>query len=202
MLKIERIDVLDDFFDLGGHSLLATRVAARLRAALDAELPLRTLFEARTIAALAQEIEKHRGDRRGIALPKITRAAPADRAPLSFAQRRLWFLHKLDPGLTAYNMPAAYRLRGPLSIASLEWALNQLVQRHETLRTAIVESDGEPMQQILAEAQLSLTKIDLTAMPAARAEREIARLANEDAERPYDLGAAPLMRTQLVRLGR
>jgi amino acid adenylation domain-containing protein len=200
VLKIERIDVLDDFFDLGGHSLLATRVAARLRAALDAELPLRVLFEARTIAALAREIEARRGNRRGIALPKIPRAAPGDRAPLSFAQRRLWFLHKLDPGLTAYNMPAAYRLRGPLSIATLERALDQLVQRHEILRTAIVEIDGEPMQQILAEAQLSLTKIDLTGMPAARTERGIARLANEDAERPYDFGAAPLMRAQILRL--
>jgi amino acid adenylation domain-containing protein len=195
-LKIERIGVLDDFFDLGGHSLLATRVAGRLRTALDIDLPLRKFFEARTIAELAREIETGRG----VNVPAIARAAPPDRAPLSFAQRRLWYLHQLDPGLVAYNMPAAYRVRGPLHIESLERALHQLVQRHDSLRTAVSECAGEPLQRILAEARLSVPKIDLTGMPAAHAEREIAREMNEDAERAHDLDAAPLMRGKILRL--
>ena len=199
ILKVERIGVLDDFFDMGGHSLLATRVVARLRAHLHAELPLRKLFESRTIAALAKDIEILRRDRSGIALPAIVPARRAAHAPLSFAQRRLWFLHKLHPQLTAYNMPAAYRIQGPLQLAFLERALNALIRRHEALRTAIVEIGGEPAQRILSDVQLTLPVVELTTS-LEQVEREIARYANEDAGHPFDLETAPLMRAKILRL--
>ena len=110
VLKLDRIGVFDDFFDIGGHSLLATRVAVRLRASLRADLPLRKLFEARTVAGLAQEVGALRRDRSGTALPAIMPARTSNHAPLSFAQRRLWFLHKLD---RIYRVQHAGRLSNP-----------------------------------------------------------------------------------------
>ncbi len=201
VLKIDRIGAFDDFFDIGGHSLLATRVVVRLRAGLHAELPLRKLFEARTVAGLAQEVEALRRDRSGVALPPIVPACRSNQAPLSFAQQRLWFLHKLDPDLTAYNMPVGYRIRGPFKVALFERALEQIIQRHEILRSAIVEVAGEPVQQIITAAHLHVPVIDLTTLPAEQVEREVARYANEDAEQPYDLTSAPLMRAKILRLG-
>ena len=201
VLNIDRIGAFDDFFDIGGHSLLATRVVVRLRAALHAELPLRKLFEARTVAGLAQEVEALRRDRSGVVLPPIVPARRSDQAPLSFAQSRLWFLHKIDPDLTAYNMPAAYRVRGPFKISLFERALEKIIQRHEILRSAIVEVAGEPVQQIMPAVQLDVPVIDLTSFPAEQVEREVARYASEGAEQPYDLTAAPLMRAKILRLG-
>ncbi len=180
---------------------LATRVVVRLRASLHAELPLRKLFEARTVAALAQEIETLRRDRSGVALPPIVPARRSNQAPLSFAQQRLWFLHKLDPDLTAYNMPVGYRIRGPFNIALFERALQAIIERHEILRSAIVEVAGEPVQQITPAVHLNVPVIDLTALPAEQVEREVVRYANEDAEQPYDLTTAPLMRAKILRLG-
>ena len=201
VLKIDRIGAFDDFFDLGGHSLLATRVVVRLRASLHAELPLRKLFEARTVAGLAQEVEALRRDRSGGALPPIVPARRSDQAPLSFGQQRLWFLHKLDPDLTAYNMPAGYRIRGPFNIALFERALQAIIERHEILRSAIVEAAGEPVQQITPAAHLNVPVIDLTGLPAEQVDREVVCHANKDAEQPYDLTAAPLMRAKILRLG-
>ena len=201
VLKIERIGVFDDFFEIGGHSLLATRVVVRLRASFHAELPLRKLFEARTVAGLAREIEALRRNRSGVALPGIVPARRTDETPLSFAQQRLWFLHKLDPDLTAYNMPAAYRIEGPVKIALVEQALRQIIMRHEALRSAIVEIGGAAMQKVVPEAHLKLPVIDLTSLSAQQAEAEITRYFNEDAGQPFDLETAPLLRAKIIRLG-
>jgi len=200
-LKVEQVGVHDNFFELGGHSLLATRVTARLRASFDIDLPLHKLFELPTVAALAGHIDWLRRNRSGVTTPSIIAAASRHKAPLSFAQRRLWFLHELDPDLTAYNIPAAYRVCGPLNVVALENALNAVVRRHESLRTAIVEVDAEPIQQILSTADLSLPVIDLTKLTPERAQTEIERVLNEDAHAAYELQNAPLMRARLLRLG-
>ena len=201
VLDIERFGVFEDFFDLGGHSLLAARVAARLRRTFGVELPLRRLFEAPTVAGLAREIDALRSGRRGVALPGIVPARRTGPVPLSFAQRRLWFLHKLEPDLAAYNMPAAHRIHGPLHVALFERALHQIIHRHEVLRSAVVEIGGEPMQQIQPNTALNVPVIDLSALPAEQAAREVARYSNEDAEQSFDLATAPLMRAKVLRLG-
>ena len=207
----------DDFFLLGGHSLLAIRLLSRLRAVLGADLTVQQVFDAPTIAGLAEAVARARasgdaGDAgdgaAGPALPPLAPRAFADTgsadaaAPLSYAQQRLWFLDRLAPGSPAYNIPSAYGLTGPLAPAALAAALAEVVRRHEILRARFVERDGEPRLEIaetLAPGFLPL--VDLSALVPARRSAELASLRSAEAERPFDLAAGPLLRTALVRLG-
>ena len=179
----------------------AARIAGRLRRISAADLALRTLFELPTVALLAAEIDRLRGNRRGVNIPPIVAVPRAHRIPLSFAQRRLWFLHKLDSDLTAYNMPVSHRVRGPLNMATLEEAINTIIRRHEVLRTAMAEIDGEPVQRIQSMAHFELPVVDLRPLSLHQAEKEALRIFNADARQPFDCNEAPLMRAKLLRLG-
>jgi amino acid adenylation domain-containing protein len=200
VLKLDKIGVFDNFFDLGGHSLLGTRVVARLRATFDIDLPLRKLFELPTVAGLAAHVDVLHRNRSGVSVPPIL-PVPHDRPlPLSFSQRRLWFLHELDPGLTAYNIPATFRITGSLNIPILEQALNEIIKRHEVLRTRIVAIDGQPFQEIISNLSFRLPVLDLSVLPRAEATSEVEQYSGEDARQPYKLSEAPLMRAKLLRL--
>ena len=193
----------DDFFDLGGHSLLVGQVLARVRAAFGVELPVRAAFEARTLAALAARIET--GFRGDSARPALVRAAHDGPPPLSFAQQRLWFLDRLDPGSALYNLPVVLRLAGPLDAAAMEQALGEVFRRHEALRTTFTGIGGEP-RQIVAPFQppyeaKELPRIDLSGLPPAAARAEAARLAAREARRAFDLARGPVARAFLLRLG-
>ncbi len=120
--------------------------------------------------------------------------------PLSFAQRRLWFLDQLDPGSPLYNVPVAWRLRGALDADALERALGEVVRRHEVLRTVFAAEEGEPVQVVLPYAGLALTTLDLAALPAGERETEAERRVAAEAARPFDLAAGPLLRAVLLRL--
>ncbi|HLL46877.1 MAG TPA: amino acid adenylation domain-containing protein, partial [Longimicrobiaceae bacterium] len=147
VLRLEAVGIHDGFFDLGGHSLLATQAMSRLRAALHVDLPLRVLFEAPTVAALAERVEAALPD--AVAVPPILPAPRDGDVPLSFAQERLWFLDHLEPGSPFYNVPGALRLRGPLDAAALEWAFGEIVGRHEALRTVFPSRGGRAVQTVL-----------------------------------------------------
>jgi amino acid adenylation domain-containing protein/non-ribosomal peptide synthase protein (TIGR01720 family) len=121
--------------------------------------------------------------------------------PLSSAQERLWFLHQLEPYSSAYNLPAAVRLRGQLDIALVEHALAAIVARHEVLRTRIDLVEGAPAQLVSAECVPALARVDLCELPEPLREQELARLLAREARRPFDLTCGPLLRTTLVRLG-
>ncbi|HID62186.1 MAG TPA: non-ribosomal peptide synthetase, partial [Anaerolineae bacterium] len=201
ILGLERVGIHDNFFELGGHSLLATRLASRLRDALQVEVPLRALFETPTVAGLAESIRRKMWAAQDLSIPPI-QPVPRDRdLPLSFAQQRLWFLDQLEPGSPFYNIPTAVRLTGPLDVAALEQTLNEIVRRHEALRTTFETVDGRARQVIAPELTVPLPVTDLTDLPEAEREAEALQLASQEAQRPFDLARGPLLQARLLRLG-
>ena len=197
IIGLQHAGVHDNFFELGGHSLSATRVVSRIRQAFQIELPLRRLFECPTIAELAEHIETLlRSDGRQ-PIPSIKPRARTGTQSLSFAQERLWFINQLQPDSPAYNIPFAFRLNGALQIAALEKALNELVRRHESLRTTFISENGQPRQVIAETLTLSLAITDLNDITEAEAEAQ--RLCTEAARRPFDLSKGPLVRASLLR---
>jgi hypothetical protein len=121
--------------------------------------------------------------------------------PLSFAQQRLWFLDQLIPGTAAYNLPGALRIRGPLSLIALQQSLDEIVRRHESLRTRFICVDERPIQCVMPAELFPLTVIDLRRLPESERDAEAQRLADEEAARPFNITADPLVRTKLLRLG-
>ncbi|MFG1944007.1 non-ribosomal peptide synthase/polyketide synthase [Nonomuraea sp. NPDC048826] len=172
----------DDFFDRGGHSLLAIRLLGLVRAATDADLSLRDLFDARTPARLAARLA---GTSTG-GRPPLTRLPRPDRVPLSPAQERLWLLQRLDPGSTAYTYPLVVRLRGAVHAGALRAALADVASRHEVLRTVI---DDGPAQRVLDDP-----RIDLAVVRCPDADPVLA----EALARPFDLAGGPPLRAVLV----
>ncbi|HEU0078030.1 MAG TPA: amino acid adenylation domain-containing protein, partial [Longimicrobiaceae bacterium] len=172
------------------------------RETLGTELPLRALFEAPTVAGLAGRLEAARRNGAGTQAPPLV-PVPRDGAPLplSFAQQRLWFIDRLGPGSAAYNMPSTLRVRGTLDLRALERALAAMVGRHETLRTRFPARHGEPVQQVEPARTAVLPLVDLAGLPEERRGPEMERLSGEEARRPFDLAAGPLLRTTVLRLG-
>jgi amino acid adenylation domain-containing protein len=201
VLKLESIGIYHNFFELGGHSLLATQVVSRLRKTFDVELPLRSLFEAPTVANLAETITNlSQTLQKSQALPIL----PATRdgySPLSFAQARLWFLEQLQSGSSAYHLSAAIKLKGCLNPEGLERSLQQIVNRHEVLRTNFIIQNGHVMQAIRATAPtstLTIPAIDLERVldPEAAIETWLA----QEAQQPFNLERDLLLRATLLRL--
>ncbi|WP_179272367.1 amino acid adenylation domain-containing protein [Streptomyces sp. XY006] len=194
-LGVARAGIDDDFFALGGHSLLATRLISRVRAALGADLAVRDVFEAPTVAGLAARLDAPReGTRRRPPL-RPARERP-DEMPLSFAQQRLWFLHRLDGPSATYNMPFALRLTGDLDVPALRSALDDVVARHETLRTVYPDTGGTPRQHVLDPAEAA---VDLPVRPVDEA--ELAAAIAAEAAHPFDLTAEPPLHAVLFDLG-
>ncbi|MGV9614814.1 amino acid adenylation domain-containing protein, partial [Nocardia xishanensis] len=151
VLDLPRVGVDDDFFDLGGNSLIATQVASRVGIALDTRVPVRMLFEAPTVAALAARVESQAGD--GARKALVARERP-DEVPLSLAQQRMWFLNRFDTSSAVNNIPVAIRLSGELDVAALQVAVIDVIDRHESLRTVFPETEGGPVQVVLDAAQI------------------------------------------------
>jgi amino acid adenylation domain-containing protein len=201
VLRRERVGAADDFFAEGGHSLLATRVAARVRAAFGVELPLRAVFAEPTVQGLARRIDAIRAEGAAAQAPRLAPAArDGEPLPLSFAQQRLWFVHRLRPGSAAYNMPAPLRVRGALHLPSLRRALSAVAARHEPLRTRFALRDGGPVQVIDPPAPVPLPLVDLSGLPDGARRAQLGRLAAEEAGRPFDLERCAPFRCTALRL--
>lgn len=222
LLGASRVGIQDNFFDLGGHSLLATQLVSHIQEVFQVELPLRLLFEMPTIAGLAPEIERRQqplatdevGPIKAASSPGVEGAVltiprlPRDPETqllleppvLSFAQQRLWFLDQFEPGTPNYNIPSAIRWNGPLALDVLEKCVNEIVRRHEVLRTSILTEDGRPVQEIQPALHVKIPVEDISALESTEREARARQLAEAEARQPFDLSQAPLFRVQLIRL--
>jgi amino acid adenylation domain-containing protein len=206
MLGISAVGANDNFFDLGGHSLLVTRMVSRIAETFGVELPLRRLFEAPVLAAQAAQIAAAQAGREAMAPPIVPLPTSAREGglPLSFAQERLWFIDQFDPGRATYNVPTALRAVGRLEVGLLAAALQEIVRRHESLRTTFAVSavgGGQAVQVIAPEGEIPFPVVDLSGLPEAVRGPLAERLVAAGAWRPFDLATGPLLRAQVLRLG-
>lgn len=197
VLRLPQVSIYDNFIALGGHSLLATRIITRIRHTCQVELPLSTIFEAATIAALAEQIDQFAGEP---AFPPIQPVSRHEALPLSFAQERVWFLNELNPGNIAYNAQLTIRLTGQLHLTTLEKALTEIVRRHEIFRTTFPAVDGRPQQVIHPPFAVHVAVIDLQTVPIQEREVAAERFINDEMKRPFNLTQLPLARWSVVRL--
>lgn len=214
VLGVERVGVHDNFFELGGHSLTATQVVSRAHGAFQIELLLPDLFDAPTVAELAEKIEgRVRSPRRSVPQNGMERRAispdphvrsnaphPNGEVPLSFAQERLWFMEQLEPGQPFNNIPIALRLEGALNIAALERSVTEITRRHQPLRTVFNSAGGQPVARVAPVTLVKIPVVDLSSRPKAEGEKEAVRLAEAEARQPLDLSQSPLLRVKLIRL--
>ncbi len=200
VLHLDRVSIYDSFFDLGGHSLLATQVLSRLREAFDVEFPLALVFESPTAAEMAPKIDLATAENNGVDAPPIVPVARDGQLELSFAQQRLWFLDQLEPNSAFNNIPIALRLKGDLDVSALEQSLNELVNRHETLRTCFGDVSGKPVQLIEPALAIELNVEEIEGVTSADREAKIIQLATVETQTPFDLSKAPLVRVRLLKV--
>ncbi|MEJ1929745.1 amino acid adenylation domain-containing protein [Nostoc sp. NIES-2111] len=205
ILKLEQVGIHDNFFELGGHSLLATQLLSRIRSIFKVEVPLRDLFARATVAELAQSIGQLQQQELELSTPPILRRVNNTQLPLSYAQQRLWFLDQLQSLGGTYNMPLTLRLVGTLNQAALQQSLQEIIQRHEVLRTNFISVDGQPIQVIREQGAGSreqgiLSIFDLQHLPTTEKEIALQQLVQTQAQQPFDLANEPLVRATLVVL--
>jgi hypothetical protein len=201
VLKLPGVGRTSNFFNLGGHSLLVTQVLARVREYLKVELPIRSLFEAPTLAQFSRLIEEQIGKGKQSELPEISRVSREGELPLSFAQQRMWFFEQLSSGTSAFNIALGVRLKGELKVAALEQTFGEIMRRHEGLRTIFPAVDDRPVQIIQPAQRFNLPLVDLSLLPEEEGESQAARLAQEETLRCFDLTRGPLVRPTLLRMG-
>ena len=198
-LQVATVAADDHFFLLGGNSITATQVVARLRESLGLELNLRLLFEAPTLSAFAANVAQLKQDG-GIAQGAIQALSRQADLPQSLAQNRLWITWQLDPHSSAYTIPGALRLRGELDEDAVRTSFQQLILRHEALRTRFYERDGQAFQRVEANTGFDLEVIDLSDLPSAEREARAQQIREDEARTQFDLEKGPLLWVTLVRL--
>ncbi|MGA5199485.1 amino acid adenylation domain-containing protein, partial [Streptomyces exfoliatus] len=189
VLGVPKVGIHDGFFDLGGHSLLATRLIASIRTELGCELDVRRLFDHPTVQGVAGDL-----NRPAVLRPALVPAQRPERLPLSYAQRRLWFLNRLEGRSATYNMALTLNLRGPLDRAALGGALADLVERHESLRTVFLETAGDAWQVVL-EAEDACPRLPVIEVSDRK---EAAQLRTTFLNEGFDLASEPPLRAELL----
>jgi amino acid adenylation domain-containing protein len=195
LLQTEPIGINDNFFELGGHSLKAVQLANRISTAFETKLPVRTIFESPTIAALAERITRA-SSKDFQQIPRTDRTAPPQ---ISFAQKRLWFLDQLDEQRAAYNIPAVVRLDGELDVEAMHRAIAQVANRHETLRTSFEEDDGHPIPRIALKFDVPFEQFDFQSLSDTDREERIDELIAGETRAPINLKTGPLIRAKVIQ---
>jgi tyrocidine synthetase-3 len=198
-LGVERIGIHDNFFELGGHSLKAVSIITRINKELKAKFSLSVIFDNPTIAGIVEELMQGKGSG-GLA---ITKCPASDHYELSHAQKRLWFFTQMAPDNPAYNIPMTIRYIGELDTLAFEKAIDMLVQRHESLRTAIKveEENGLPVQIIHEAVKPDILHVDISRLPGEEKRQKLRQLIRETGVKPFDLARAPLFRTGMIKSG-
>ncbi|MBU3890346.1 non-ribosomal peptide synthetase [Methylosinus sp. KRF6] len=200
ILDVPRVGAGDNFFELGGHSLVAARIVSRVRSIFAIELPLRLLLETADLAEFAARIDEARGRPGRQSLTPLIPAARDEAIALSNAQKRLWFMQRMDHSNTAYHSAVAARVFGPLDDDLFEASLNAIIRRHESLRTVFAEQNGFVRQQILTEAPIALRRESLEIDQNNSATSDLRRRMKEFIATPFDLAHGPLVRAALFDL--
>ncbi|MBN3892583.1 MAG: amino acid adenylation domain-containing protein [Nostoc sp. JL31] len=200
VLGLKNIGVYDNFLELGGHSLLAFQILCRIRDIFQVELPMRHFFEAPTISEIADSIRQAQQEDIGCCVVPVQSIGRDGDLPLSFGQERLWFLNQLVPNHAFYNVPEAFRLRGVLNATILEQSLNEIINRHEILRTTYSSLNGQPIQVIHSTFPIKLLVVNLQGLPPYDQESQVRQVILEEAQSPFDLIQGPLLRTTLLQL--
>lgn len=205
VLGVREIGIHDNFYGLGGDSLLATQIFTRMRQSLNSAVSINQVLTYQTIAEFSDALGSLTSDQAVAADSELGSIKPLPREehlPMSFSQQRLWFIQQSAPQSSIYNLGNALHIKGPLDIAALDRGVNEIVRRHESLRTSFNTVEGDPVQVIAPRMNLRLPVTDLSELSEQERERQISILADENASRPFDLTGLPLLRIVLLKLGR
>jgi len=199
VLKLNTINIEDNFFDLGGHSLLIAKIIQKLEQTESIQLEYRDLFDNPTIESLASYLDSKTGNENSHLASPIVAREKSQRSALSPAQQRIWYLDKMDPGSTHFNLPSAFKFIGKLDIPALELAFQEMINRHEVFRTSIVEVEDSPVQHIADSIDFSLL---INNIPAETDQQELlAGKLNQLQRTAFDISQAPLFKAELITLG-
>jgi amino acid adenylation domain-containing protein len=204
LLEVERIGIHDDFFELGGHSLLVTQLVSAINQSFCISMPMRSVFDHPTVAAQGREVERMQLDAMpdGQQLEQLLRETlpQGERIPLSFAQQGFWLADQFEPGNSAHNIAHEIVLTGALDVQVLERSLNEIVRRHDVLRTTFTRHGDEVVQSIAPAHPFALKVVDLAGLAPALREQELRRSIILDSDTGFDLQHGPLLRLTLFRL--
>jgi acyl carrier protein len=200
VLGRQPVGIHDDFFEQGGHSLVAMQVIAQVRAILGVELPILSIFQARTVAKMGELVEQKLRSGNSSTMPALVPTSRSQNLPLSFAQQRIWFLDQIEPGSTAFSKAISLQISGELNVAALVYCLRTIVQRHEILRTTYHVVEKQPVQVIRPAENFFLPVIDLGVLSSGVCEEEMKALTDEKTQLPFDLTSDLMLRAMLLRL--
>lgn len=200
ILGCENVGLEDQFFELGGHSLLAIKVISRVNSAFQTDLPLYTIFEFPQLRDFTAHVEQCLGQHEHLSSESIAPVHREPDMPLSFAQERIWFFEQLQPGTSMYNISKAVRIKGELDASVLEKSYRQLIDRHESLRTNVIDRDGLPLQIIHPSRSYPLRQVDLRNVEGEHQQSRLHALIAQEEQQPFDLARDPLIRASLYRV--
>ncbi len=199
VLSKNKISTNENFFSLGGHSLLATQVISRIRDAFKIELPLKSIFENPNVESLAKVIETENFLSYSHREIEHRNYEKNEKIPLSFSQKRLWFLERLKENNNSYNIPTVLKIKGNLDLQMFNKAINHIVNKHSILRTEFLEKGGEPYQKIHEEKLVTINNIDLSKEDDVSKNLLVKEVAKSELEKPFNLAQAPLFRMSIIK---